>query len=69
MNHSRVLFFSSPRKNWLLSVPGEYQEGWDRLIVSPALAAWHDVYLGGVIMVLVAVAVASVNRYAHRCSH
>lgn len=31
--------------SWLLSAPGEFQEQWIRLVVSPALAAWHDVYL------------------------
>ena len=31
--------------DWLLSAPGEFQDYWVRLVVSPALAAWHDVYL------------------------
>lgn len=44
-------------ETWLLSAPGEYQDFWGRLVVSPAVAAWHDVYLVGVIAVLVGVAV------------
>jgi hypothetical protein len=31
--------------DWLLSAPGEYQANWARLVVSPALAWWHDVWL------------------------
>ena len=28
--------------DWLLSAPGDYQPHWARLVVSPELAAWHD---------------------------
>ena len=42
---------------WLLSAPGEYQDYWGRIIVSPQLAAWHDVYLVALTMLLVAAAV------------
>ncbi len=31
--------------SWLLSAPGEHQEQWIRLVVSPALSAWHGLYL------------------------
>lgn len=30
---------------WLLSAPGEYQAYWGRLVVSAALAFWHDLWL------------------------
>ena len=43
--------------SWLLSAPGEYQDFWARLVVSPTVAAWHDVYLVGLITVLVGIAV------------
>lgn len=43
--------------DWLLSPPGEYQDHWARIVVSPAMAAWHDVYLVGLIALAVAVAV------------
>lgn len=42
---------------WLLSAPGEYQDHWARVVVSPAVAAWHDVYLVGVVAVLLGIAV------------
>ena len=42
---------------WLLSVPGQYQGFWGRFIVSPQLAAWHDVYLVALTMLLIAAAV------------
>ncbi|WP_243056645.1 hypothetical protein [Nocardioides sp. SR21] len=42
---------------WLLSAPGEYQDHWARIVVSPAVAAWHDVYLVGLVAVLVGIAV------------
>ena len=42
---------------WLLSAPGDYQDFWGRMIVSPQLAAWHDVYLVALTMLLVAAAV------------
>jgi hypothetical protein len=43
--------------DWLLSVPGEYQPFWGRLVVSPQLAAWHDVYIVALTLLCVAVAV------------
>ncbi len=43
--------------DWLLSAPGEYQHYWARLVVSPELAAWHDLYLLGLTALLVAVVV------------
>jgi hypothetical protein len=42
---------------WLLSAPGEYQDHWVRLVVSPELAGWHDVYLVALTVLLAAVAV------------
>jgi hypothetical protein len=33
--------------SWLLAAPGQYQDYWGRVVVSPSLAAWHDVYLLG----------------------
>ncbi len=42
---------------WLLSAPGEYQDFWGRIIISPQLAAWHDVYLVALTVILVAAAV------------
>jgi hypothetical protein len=44
-------------EDWLLAGPSEYQDFWARLVLSPALAAWHDVYLIGLTMLAVAVAV------------
>ena len=43
--------------SWLLSAPGEYQDYWGRVVVSPALAGWHDVYLVALTLLLLAVAV------------
>lgn len=43
--------------DWLLSVPGDFQPHWARLVVSPQLAAWHDLYLLALTALLVAVAV------------
>jgi hypothetical protein len=48
--------------DWLLSPPGEYQEFWGRLVVSPELAAWHDVYLVAVTALLVALAMPGRRR-------
>ena len=31
--------------DWLLLAPSDWQDHWARLVVSPSLAAWHDVYL------------------------
>jgi hypothetical protein len=50
--------------DWLLSVPGEYQEQWVRLVVSPALAAWHDVYLVALTVLLGAAVVPGRYRRA-----
>jgi hypothetical protein len=44
-------------ESWLLSVPGQYQDFWGRIVVSPALAAWHDVYLVGLTALLAGAAV------------
>lgn len=43
--------------DWLLSVPGEYQDFWGRLVVSPSMAAGHDLYLVALTLLAVAVAV------------
>ena len=43
--------------SWLLSAPGDYQDFWGRIIISPQLAAWHDIYLVALTMLLVAAAV------------
>ncbi len=48
---------SSFPASWLLSAPGEFQDHWARLVVSPALAGWHDVYLVALTLLAVAVAV------------
>jgi hypothetical protein len=48
--------------SWLLTGPGEYQDHWARLVVSPAMAAWHDVYLVGLIALAAAVAVPGRTR-------
>ena len=47
---------------WLLSGPGDFQDFWARLVVSPAMAAWHDVYLVALAMLAVAVAVPGRTR-------
>jgi hypothetical protein len=44
-------------KTWLLTAPNEYQDFWAREVVSPAMAAWHDLYLVGLILLAAAVAV------------
>jgi hypothetical protein len=43
--------------SWLLAQPDAYQDHWERLVVSPWLAAWHDLFLVGLVLVLVGVAV------------
>jgi hypothetical protein len=48
--------------DWLLSAPGDYQDHWARLVVSPALAAWHDVYLIALTMLAMAVAIPGRTR-------
>jgi hypothetical protein len=42
---------------WLLSASGEFQDHWARVVVSPALAGWHDVYLVALTTLLGAAAV------------
>lgn len=51
----------NPPEEWLLARPGQYREGWARLVVSPEIAAWHLVYLVG-LTVLVAAAVVPRRR-------
>ncbi|MFC7492798.1 MULTISPECIES: hypothetical protein [unclassified Nocardioides] len=46
--------------SWLLTGPGVYQDHWARVVVSPAMAMWHNVYLVG--LVLLAVGVAAPGR-------
>ncbi|MFP5336525.1 MAG: hypothetical protein ACLGIV_14565 [Actinomycetes bacterium] len=41
--------------SWLLSAPNEYQDFWGRVVVSPAMAAWHDVYLVGLTLLAASV--------------
>jgi hypothetical protein len=48
--------------DWLLSAPTQYQDFWGRLVVSPALAGWHDLYLVGVTALLLAAAVPGRSR-------
>lgn len=48
--------------DWLLTPPGEYQDHWTRVVVSPGLAAWHDLYLVGLVLLAVAVAVPGRTR-------
>lgn len=47
---------------WLLTAPGEYQDHWARVVVSPAMAWSHAVYLLGLIALAVAVAVPGPTR-------
>ncbi|WP_328320694.1 hypothetical protein OHA70_22440 [Kribbella sp. NBC_00382] len=42
---------------WLLNAPGDFQGHWARLAISPALAAWHNIYLIGLTMLAICVAV------------
>ncbi|GAA3516877.1 hypothetical protein [Nocardioides daeguensis] len=42
--------------HWLLSAPGEYQDYWARLVVSPWLAAWHDLYVVGLAAIAAGIA-------------
>ena len=42
--------------DWLLSAPGEFQDHWARLVVSPELAAWHDVHVVALTALCVAAA-------------
>jgi hypothetical protein len=34
---------------WLLSAPDQYDDDWDRVIAHQPMAAWHDVYLVGLV--------------------
>lgn len=43
--------------HWLLEPPGQYQEGWTRLVVSEPLAWWHNGWLLGLSLLVLAVAV------------
>ena len=43
--------------DWLLAAPTEYQPYWGRLVVSPALAGWHDLYVVAVTALLIAAAI------------
>ncbi|GAA1963557.1 hypothetical protein GCM10009798_24510 [Nocardioides panacihumi] len=47
---------------WLLSVPGQYQAHWERLVVSPSLAWWHDLWLVALAVMVVALAFPSPVR-------
>jgi hypothetical protein len=42
--------------HWLLEPPGEFQEGWARLFVSADLPWWHDGWVIGLALVLLAAA-------------
>lgn len=42
--------------HWLLEAPGEYSQVWSRAFVSEALAWWHDVWLVGLALLLLAAA-------------
>ena len=47
---------------WLLTGPGEFQDHWARVVVSPSLALGHDLYLLGLIALAIAVAVPGRTR-------
>lgn len=49
-------------ETWLLSEPGQYQDFWAREVVSVWLAAWHDLYLVGLVLLALAVAVPGRTR-------
>jgi len=48
--------------DWLLTAPGQYQDYWARVVVSPLLALWHDVYLVGLVLLLLAVVLSGRAR-------
>lgn len=48
--------------DWLLQSPGEFAPYWGRILVVPELAAWHDVYLVGLALLVAAVAVPGRSR-------
>lgn len=50
--------------DWLLTRPGQYQDHWARVVVSPLLALWHDVYLVGLVLLLLAAVLAGRARRA-----
>ena len=50
--------------DWLLTAPGQYQDHWARVVVSQVLALWHDVYLVGLVLLLLAVVLAGRARRA-----
>jgi hypothetical protein len=50
--------------DWLLGQPTDYQDHWARLIVSPSLAAWHDLYLVALTLLLAAVVLPAPWRRA-----
>ena len=49
-------------ESWLLSAPGEFQDYWGRVVVSPSMAAWHDVYLAGLTLLAAAAVLRGRNR-------
>lgn len=49
-------------ETWLLTGPGQYQDYWSREVVSVWLATWHDLYLVGLVLLAVAVAVPGRTR-------
>jgi hypothetical protein len=50
--------------SWLLAAPGQYQDFWGRVVVSPSMAAWHDLYLVGLTLLLAAIALHGRPRRA-----
>jgi hypothetical protein len=44
-------------ETWLLERPGEFQDYWARLVISPEVAAVHDVYVMGLTVLTLAVVV------------
>jgi hypothetical protein len=44
-------------QEWLLNAPNEYQDWWGRLFVSDTLAWWHDAWVLGLALLLLAAAV------------
>ncbi|MFI2101740.1 hypothetical protein ACH436_00475 [Isoptericola sp. NPDC019693] len=52
--------------DWLLSAPSQYQEDWVRLVVSEPLAWWHDGWLLGLALLLLALALP--RPWRRRCA-
>jgi hypothetical protein len=48
--------------DWLLAAPSDWQDDWARLVVSPSLAAWHDVYLVALTVVAVGAVIPGRSR-------